>query len=193
MSASPLKTDQELVRNALADRHAFAALVTKYEAPLRRYVKRLGINSAEDADDVLQEAFIKAYVNLNDYDPSLPFGAWMYRITHNESISLFRKQRVRPHTVETEEELVIFENIADATDIHAEIDKKLLKVAVHKALAGIGEQYRSVLVLRFLEEKSYDEIADILQIPSGTVATYISRGKRELKDSLLKEFISTDV
>ena len=186
------KTDQELVQESLADRHAFAALVTKYEAPLRRYIERLGINSPEDADDVLQEAFIKVYVNLNDYDLSLSFSAWMYRITHNETISHFRKQRVRPRVVETEEDLVIFENIVDATDIPAEIDREILKAAVHKALAGIAEQYRNVLVLRFLEEKSYDEIAEILQIPSGTVATYISRGKRDLKDTL-KKFISADV
>ena len=192
MPTSALKTDQELVRESIVDRHAFAALVAKYEAPLRRYMKRLGINSPEDADDVLQEAFIKAYVNLNDYDPSLPFGAWMYRITHNETISHFRKQRVRPRVVETEEDLVLFENIVDTTDIPAEIDKKILKAAVYKALAGIAEQYRNVLVLRFLEEKSYDEIAEILQIPSGTVATYISRGKRELKD-ILKKFTSADV
>ncbi len=192
MPASTLKTDQELVQESLVDSHAFAGLVAKYEAPLRRYMKRLGINSPEDADDVLQEAFIKAYVNLNDYDHSLPFGAWMYRITHNETISHFRKQRVRPRTVETEEDLAIFENIADGSDIPAEIDREILKVAVHKSLAGIAEQYRNVLVLRFLEEKSYDEIAEILQIPSGTVATYISRGKRELKDTL-KKFISADV
>ncbi len=116
----------------------------------------------------------------------------MYRITHNETISHFRKQRVRPRVVETEEDLVLFENIVDTTDIPAEIDKKILKAAVYKALAGIAEQYRNVLVLRFLEEKSYDEIAEILQIPSGTVATYISRGKRELKD-ILKKFTSADV
>lgn len=192
MSALSPKTDQELVREALADRHAFAALVAKYEAPLRRYVMRLGTHSPEDADDVLQEAFIKAYVNLNDYDPSLSFSAWMYRITHNETISHFRKQRVRPRTVETEDDLAIFENIADDSDIPAEVDREILRVTVHKALAGIAEQYRNVLVLRFLEEKSYDEIAEILQIPNGTVATYISRGKRELKGRL-KKFTSADV
>lgn len=192
MSVPALKTDQELVRESLANRHAFAALVAKYEAPLRRYMKRLGVNSPEDADDILQEAFIKAYVNLNDYDPSLSFGAWMYRITHNEMISHFRKQRVRPRTVETEEDLAIFENIADDSDIPAEIDREILKAAVHTALAGVAAQYRNVLVLRFLEEKSYDEIAEILQIPNGTVATYISRGKQELKDAL-KKFTSTDV
>lgn len=192
MPALTPKTDQELVRESLADRHAFAMLVTKYEAPLRRYIQRLGINSSEDTDDVLQEAFIKAYVNLNDYDPALPFSAWMYRITHNETVSHFRKQRVRPRAVETEEDMVIFENLADDSDIPAEIDRGILKAAVHKALTNIAERYRSVLVLRFLEEKSYDEIAEILQIPSGTVATYIRRGKRELKE-MLKEFTSADV
>lgn len=70
MPASAPKTDQELVQESLADRHAFAGLVAKYESPLRRYMQRLGINSPEDTDDILQEAFIKAYVNLNDYDSS---------------------------------------------------------------------------------------------------------------------------
>lgn len=192
MPASKLKTDQDLVRESLADRHAFAALVAKYETPLRRYVKRLGVDSAEDADDILQEAFIKAYVNLNDYDADLKFSSWLYRIAHNETMSHYRKRRVRPRTVEAEEDLAIFENIVDDSDIPAELDRKILKAAVHTALDGIAAQYRAVLVLRFLEEKSYDEIAEILQIPSGTVATYISRGKRELKDAL-KNFTSADV
>lgn len=178
--------DAELVQNALKDRQAFAAIVRVYEAPLRRYVARLGITTQEDADDVLQEAFIKIYVNLNDFDTSLSLSAWMYRIVHNEVVSHFRKQNIRPKVVDTEEELVLFEHLLDDTDIPAELDKKILASIVRKALEALPEQYREVLVLRFLEDKTYDEIADILQIPSGTVATYISRGKKELKVELKK-------
>lgn len=177
--------DKELVQNALNDRHAFAAIINKYEAPLRRYISRLGV-SREDTDDMLQESFIKIYVNLNDFDTSLSLSAWMYRIVHNEVISHFRRQSVRPQVVNSEAELIMFEQILDDTDIPAELDKKLLADSVRKALEELPMQYREVLVLRFLEDKTYDDIADILQIPSGTVATYISRGKKELKVALKK-------
>jgi RNA polymerase sigma-70 factor (ECF subfamily) len=132
------------------------------------------------------------YINLNDYDSSLSFNAWIYRIAHNETISSFRKQKNRPKILESREDLFLFENIIDDTDILAELDLKLLQKSVHTALADIDQKYRDVLILRFLEDKSYDEISDILQIPSGTVATYISRGKQQLK-GLIKEIEPTGV
>lgn len=180
------RTDKDLVENALRDRHAFAAIVRRYEAPLRRYAYRLGIAREEDADDVLQEAFIKIYVHLNDFDTASSLSAWVYRIVHNEVVSLFRKQHVRPHIVNSEEELGIFERIVDETDIAEEVDKKITADVVRNAISDLSPRYREVLVLRFLEDKTYEEIADILRIPSGTVATYISRGKKELKVALKK-------
>lgn len=180
------RTDQELVNDALRDKHAFAVIVKRYEAPLRRYAYRLGVARREDADDVLQEAFIKMYVNLNDFDTTLSFSAWMYRIVHNEVISHFRRQNARPQIVATEEELGIFERVADETDLAAEADKKLTADIVRKAITGLSPRYREVLILRFLEDKTYDEIADILEIPSGTVATYVNRGKKELAVALKK-------
>lgn len=178
------KTDQELVRATLVDRHAFGELVERYEAPLFRYIKRIGCDDSELMKDVLQESFIKAYINLNDYDPSLSFSAWLYRIAHNETINLFRKQKNRPRPVEREADLVLFEKIADDLDIEAQSDARLQQNAIQTALGNLDQHYRNVLILRFFEEKSYDEISDILQIPSGTVATYLSRAKQKLKDSL---------
>ncbi len=185
-------TDQEAVVATLKDRNGFVVLVERYQTALLRYIKRLGCNDTELAKDILQESFIKAYVNLNDYDASLSFSAWMYRITHNETISHFRKQRVRPRVAESEEELVMFQNIAADDDIQTEFDTRLTQKSVHVALSKLEDQYKDVLVLRFLEYKSYDEIADILQIPNGTVATYISRGKQKLK-TILKESVRPDV
>ncbi len=170
---------------ALQNRHAFAALVERYEKPLERYIRRMGIDS-ETAKDILQESFIKAYINLNDYDSSLSFSAWMYRITHNQAITHFRKQRVRPAPVEREEDLALFDKIPDELDIAAQSDAKSARAAVRTAIQSLEARYREVLLLRFFEEKSYDEISDILQIPPGTVATYISRGKAKLKELLKK-------
>ncbi len=93
------KTDQEFVKVALKDRHAFSEIVHRYEAAIRRYVKRLGCKNENDVDDVLQEIFIKVFINLNDYDPNLKFSSWLYRIAHNETISFFRKRNVQPKRI----------------------------------------------------------------------------------------------
>ncbi len=177
-------TDQELVAATLKDRDVFAVLVGRYEVPLRRYITRLGSTDPESTKDILQESFIKAYLNLNDYDPSLSFSAWLYRITHNQTIDHFRKQKNRPRVFEKEEDLLIFERIADDLDIETILDTKMRQMEIQKALQTVEQQYRDILILRFFEEKSYDEISDILQIPNGTVATYIHRAKRKLKDAL---------
>jgi RNA polymerase sigma-70 factor (ECF subfamily) len=186
------KTDRDLVVDTLADRNAYVGIVDRYQPKLKRYITRLGCRDDESIKDILQDVFIKVYINLNDYDSSLSFNAWIYRIAHNETISSFRKQKIRPKVFELEDDLFLFENIIDDTDISAELDLKLLQMSVRTALADVNEKYRDVLVLRFLEDKSYDEISDILQIPSGTVATYISRGKQKLK-SLLKKTEPTGV
>lgn len=178
--------DRELVEDALRDRNTFAAIVERYEALLRRYAMRLGIARHEDVDDVLQEAFIKIYINLNDFDKTLSFSAWIYRIVHNEVISHFRKQNVRPQIADSEAELELFEQIIDESNLEEEIDRRFAHAALRQALENLSSHYRDVLVLRFLEEKTYDEIADILQLPPGTVATYINRGKKELKITLKK-------
>ena len=178
------QSDQELVAATLNDRHSFVAIVERYQAPLKRYIIRLGCADELDTEDVLQEIFLKCYVHLNDYDPSLKFSSWLYRIAHNETMSLFRKKRVRPVTMPTEEDLKLFENIPDKTDFLNELIQESDAKKLRDALGSINEKYRTVIVLRFFEEKSYTEISDILQIPEGTVATYINRGKKELNEIL---------
>jgi len=179
------KSDRELVAEALKNRHAFAAIVERYENPLRRYIYHLGCADEQDVNDVLQELFIKCYLNLNDYDPDLKFSSWIYRIAHNETISFLRKKRIQPAPVVTEEEMKIIENIADENDLLENISQAFDVDAVKKALMQVNEKYCQALLLRLFEDKSYPEISDILQIPEGTVATYINRGKKELKDILL--------
>ncbi len=186
---TPIHTDRELVAATLQDRHAFAGLVEKYQAALSRYISRIGAPDSESIQDILQESFIKAYVNLNDYDPTLPFSSWMYRIVHNETISYFRKQKNRPAPVVHEEDLTIFEKIADDFNVIEVIDADRRGQAVRLAIDSLDPLYKAVITLRFFEEKSYDEISDILHMPSGTVATYLSRGKVQLKEYIKKSNI----
>lgn len=185
------KTDQELVYATLLDKHVFSAIVKKYEEALRRYVMRLGCRDKVDSDDVLQEIFIKVYVNLNDYDPNLKFSSWLYRIAHNETISFFRKKNIRPSvlTLNAEDTEVFFAQLADDKDFVELANKRDDARLIHEILSELDPKYQEILILRFLEEKSYTEISDILKIPEGTVGTLVNRGKKKLKEILDKKGI----
>lgn len=185
-------SDQDIVHQTLEDRHIFRILVQRYQDALLRYIRRIGCIDPEAAKDILQESFIKAYSNLNDYDSTFSFSTWIYRIAHNETMGHFRKQKNRPQVVADESSLYLFETIPDELDIVGEMDMKLRGQAVATALTKLKPQYREVIILRFFENKSYDEIGNILRIPHGTVATYIARGKAGL-GTLLKEHKPIDV
>lgn len=173
-----------MVEAVLRDRQAYAFLVLRYETMLGRYVRRLLGRHMQSAEDVLQEVFIKAYVNLNDYDQSRPFGPWIYRIAHNEAVSFLRKRSAESQTITGEDALLILERLADVDDPGAALQRTRTEGEVRKALSELDPRYRDVLVLRYLEDKSYDEIADILETPPGTVATLINRGLKQLKAPL---------
>lgn len=180
----PFPADQNLVQAALADPDAYAAIVRRYEGPLKRYVSRLLGTNSQSVEDVLQEVFIKAYVNLNDYDRKRRFSPWIFRIAHNEAISLLRKKRTEPQVISGEEGLLILERMAEGTEAPRDRDADSDRERLRAALAALDKKYRDVMILRFLEEKNYDDISDILELPMGTVATLIRRGKEQLRRAL---------
>ncbi len=169
----------------MRNRHAYAGLVRRYELVLGRYVRRLLGRHMQWAEDVLQDVFIKAYVNLNDYDSSRPFGPWIYRIAHNEAVSFLRRKNAESETITGEDaELILQQAAGSGDDPGTAWQRARTGGEVRTALSGLDRRYRDVLVLRYLEEKSYDEIADILEMPMGTVATLINRGLKQLKAPL---------
>jgi RNA polymerase sigma-70 factor, ECF subfamily len=176
--------DRALVAAALVEPRAYGAVIARHEHTLKRYVRRLLGNQQHAVDDVLQEVFMKAYVNLNDYDSTRPFSPWIYRIAHNEAISFLRKTKSEPHTVSGEDAALMLERVADLDDPDQALLRSRNQGDIHKALASLEQKYRDVLVLRYLEEKSYDEISDILHLPPGTVATLINRGLKRLREPL---------
>lgn len=178
------KSDKQLVQLSLKNTDYFECLMTRYEQKLFRYIRRITNLDAETIEDVLQEVFLKVYKNLNDYDDSFSFSSWAYRIAHNEAISFYRKAESRPKTVNPEnDEGVDYLNIVPS-DINLRTDylKKELANKVKQIINQLPEKYRTVLVLKFLEEKSYEEVSDILHIPMGTVATQINRAKAHFKE-----------
>ena len=181
------ENDESLALMATKNHDAFGILVGRYEKKLYRYIRRITDASHEECEDILQETFLKAYRYLHNFDPSLSFSSWMYRIAHNETISHFRKRSVRPQTIREEDGTLYLQNIEADMDIAEEIDKKALQQQIQKILDTLGPKYKDVLLLRYLEEKNYQEISDILKIPVKTVGTRINRAKKQLHQSITEQ------
>lgn len=186
------KTDQEIVQMTLLDQEYFLYIVKRYKLKLFSYIRRISNVPPEEAEDLLQNVFLKIYLNLNDYDGDLKFSSWAYRITHNEVIDNFRKKKARPDILDMDiyDDRLI--SLRDDFNIEKEIDNKLLKNIITEALNQLDIQYREVLVLKYLEEKDYKEISDIIKKPMGTVASRINRAKEELKKQMLKNKLIYD-
>lgn len=178
------KSDKELVKLSLLDSDNFLFLMEKYKEPLKRYIWRISSVTKEEAEDILQEVFIKVYRNLYDYNGEFSFSSWIYRITHNETISCIRKMKVRPQLISVDDDEVgaFVQMLPGDADIENEVKLKELSKIVRRMLANLPEKYRTVLILRYLEDKSYEEISDILQKSIGTVSTLINRAKKQFKD-----------
>ncbi len=177
-------TDNELVLEVLDDRNYFRCVVERYEEKLMRYVLRITAVSREDAEDILQDIFISTYKNLNNFNQDLKFSSWIYRIAHNRVISVWRKEKNAPAVFKNEDSLELFNNIVSEDNIILELTKKDLEKEVGDILNKLKKEYAEVLVLKFLEDKSYIEISDILKKPMGTVATLINRAKKQFREEV---------
>ncbi len=166
--------------------------MNRYWQPLFSYIKRISYFSNEDAEDILQESFIKAYRNLNNFDNDLKFSSWMYRITRNCVFDAIRKKQARPITanLDINDAVNLFKS---SVDVQREAVQKDEADKVKKIIISLDRKYREALVLKFLENKSYEEIMDILKKPKGTVAALINRGRKKIIEAAKKQKINTDL
>ncbi len=167
-------TDEDIVHMVCyQDQELYEVLVARYQVKLLRYITYL-IQDEQKATDAVQEAFIKAFVNLRGFDTSKKFSSWLYRIAHNEAMNAVKKYRKETRLPETFE-------IKDDYDIEQDLTTEELRSHVRDCLALLPLIYAEPLMLKYLEEKSYEEISYILRIPPGTVGTRISRAKGLMK------------
>ncbi len=183
-------SDELLAETARHDVDAFSELVSRYEERLLRYIQRISYFSREEAEEVLQEVCLKAWKNLNDFDEKLKFSSWIYRIAHNETITEYRKSKSRGHENKVEWDEDLLGAFPDNINLPFELDEKMKKEKVREILGLMPEKYREILILKFLEERSYEEISDILRIPPGTVAALISRGKNLFRETAERHRVS---
>ncbi len=188
------KTDEELAQMVLADAQAFVQLIRRYEPRLLAYIRRISGFSLEDAEDILQESFMDAYKNIAVFNPTLKFSSWIYRIVHNRTISTYRKKKKEMGDFSIDDEDEGLARILSAKDDATKLaDQSLTAEAVKKILHELPERDRTVLILAYMEEKTYDEISDILRAPAGTVATWIRRAKIKFQKSADNRKISTNI
>ncbi len=184
----PEESDQSLVQRSLENADTFGIIVKRYWNRLFRYVRRISFSTDEDIEDLLQETFIKTYKNLNAYDSNLSFSTWIYRICRNTVIDSIRRKSVRPATVWLDGNDIehLFEENGDFLRRIAQRDQ-LHQISL--LIESLPILYRDILVLRFLEEKSYEEIMDIVRKPKGTVASLINRGRKMLLERAREEHL----
>lgn len=162
----------ELVRNK--DQELYQEIVIRYQEKLLRYAINL-IQDRLKAEDAVQESFIKAFINLNGFNIKMKFSSWIYRIVHNQVMNEFNKNK---------KELPLLDNIDFDSGKNLEIDltKKEIQERVNRCISKISIMYSEPLTLYYIEEKSYEEISDILRLPVGTVGTRINRAKVIMKN-----------
>lgn len=166
------------------DIDAYYCVVEKYEQKLMKYILRITSVDKEDAENILQEVFIKAYRNINSYNAKYSFSSWIYRIAHNHSLDFYRKykNKLKVSLDWDDEEYWGLLNMFDSWEnIEANMVSKELIWKIKAILQTLDLKYKDILILKFLEEKNYDEISDILKIPTWTVATLINRWKQQFR------------
>jgi RNA polymerase sigma-70 factor, ECF subfamily len=174
MSNTTLSDEEIIEKIRTVDQNLFAIIIERYQKKLLHYANSI-IKDEDRAVDIVQASFIKAFINLNSFDLNKKFSSWIYRIVHNESMTLIKKYYKESPLLE-DFDIKSDENIED------DFTKKENNLMLEKCLKEIPILYAEPLILFYLEYKTYEEISDILRIPMGTVAIRISRAKKLMKN-----------
>ncbi|CAG9623281.1 RNA polymerase sigma factor SigW [Sutcliffiella rhizosphaerae] len=183
---------EELIRKRIkqikkGDQDAFAEIVELYKDKIFQLVFRM-IGNAHEAEDIAQEAFIRAYININSFDVKRKFSTWLYRIATNLTIDRIRKKKPDYYLdaeVAGTEGLTMYSQVAaDVALPEEEVESMELQGEIQRQILKLPDKYRSVIVLKYIDELSLLEISEILEIPVGTVKTRIHRGREALRQQL---------
>jgi len=175
--------DQLLINRALGgERAAFGELALRYQD--RLFSSMIGVTgSAEEAEDVVQDALVRAFLKLDSFQQNSQFFTWLYRIAFNVALSRHRRRRSRI-SIDQNREATGAEPIDDGETPYEPMLRRERVEMVQRALSQLTDQHRAILILREMDECSYEEIAEILDISIGTVRSRISRARGQLKLAL---------
>jgi len=184
--------DRELASLASEGREsAYRELLARYERPVFSLVFRM-VRQRSVAEDLAQEAFIRAFGAIDSYNPGYKFSSWLFKIANNHTIDWLRKKRLDTVSIDGSPNAVGAEEVARTRwDLEsggeqpdAYVENRELAGQIEEAIALLRPEYRTVVLLRHVEGCAYDEIAETMELPLGTVKTYLHRARAELKEIL---------
>ncbi|HEY3011561.1 MAG TPA: sigma-70 family RNA polymerase sigma factor [Gemmatimonadales bacterium] len=185
-------SDQDVVLRARSGQEAaYRELIRRYERPIFALLFRM-VRDRELAEDLAQETFVKALNAIDSYRPEFKFSSWIFKIANNAAIDHLRRRELdtlsldgSPHaeTPEAMQATALQIGARQETPLDT-VEAKELGTAIEAAIGSLRPEYRSCILLRHVEGRAYEEIAEILNLPLGTVKTYIHRARNELRQSL---------
>ncbi|MCA9736542.1 MAG: sigma-70 family RNA polymerase sigma factor [Gemmatimonadota bacterium] len=188
VGAGVVVDDRELVTRALRGREsAFRELLERYERPIFSLILRM-VRDRSLAEDLAQETFIRAFNALGRYDPRYKFSSWIFKIANNLTIDHLRKRKLdtvsidgSPHATSAEEQAQSRLTVeSDGESPQEFVENRELGAQIEEAIGRLRPEYRTAVLLRHVEGYAYEEIAQIMEIPLGTVKTYLHRARHEL-------------
>lgn len=186
-SESSLEDDQLVKRAISGNQDAFKLLMNKYQKPLYYHIVKM-VKNNEQVEDIIQESFVKAFSNLNSYNTHYAFSTWLYRITTNHTIDYLRKKKLQTTSINepirAKDGEMQFQIVGSA-ETDRKIIRKERKIIITEAIQNLPEKYREVIEMRHLEEMSYQEISEQLDLPLGTVKAHIFRAREMLYKALI--------
>jgi RNA polymerase sigma-70 factor (ECF subfamily) len=178
-----VKSDAQLLDEALAgDSAAFGQLVTKYQDRLYNTLVHV-VGSTDAAHDAVQEAFTQAFVKLATFERSSAFYTWLYRIAFNQVASQRRRRRPTRSIDQAREEFA-HEPVDRGVGPSEPLERQERAEQVRRAMDALGEEHRAILILREMDDCSYEQIAAILELPIGTIRSRLHRARMQLRDAL---------
>lgn len=179
--------NQKIKQVKKGDQEAFEDVVAFYQHKVYQICYRM-LGNVHEAEDIAQEAFIRAFINIDSYDEQRKFSTWLYRIATNLAIDRLRKKKPDYYLdaeVKGTEGLTMYSQLAAEQALpEEEVESLELQSYIQKEIMALPPKYRSVIALRYLDEMPLSEISEILDIPIGTVKTRIHRGREALRKRL---------
>jgi RNA polymerase sigma-70 factor (ECF subfamily) len=170
--------DSRLTGLALAGaQDAYRELLRRYERPVFNLVLQI-VGGRADAEDLTQEVFVKAFRALRQFDPARRFSSWLFKIAHNHALDHLRKSRAPAVSIDTDEHAETL--VADGPSPADLTERARLADALRGAIGRLRVEYREAVVLRYQEDLSHEDIADVMGVPVGTVKTYLHRARKDL-------------
>jgi RNA polymerase sigma-70 factor (ECF subfamily) len=185
-------SDQEVVARARGgEEAAYRELLRRYQGPVFSLIYRM-VRDRALAEDLAQDTFVKALNALDSYRPEFKFSSWLFKIANNVAIDHLRRRQLDTLSLDGGPEAVTPQQVAETTPKVVdrgetplqEVEARELGTAIEQAIGKLRPEYRACIILRHIEDRPYEDIAEILDLPLGTVKTYLHRARAELMEIL---------